>query len=418
MPTTSATKENSFNVTKDRVQRTLTKTMVNSKVMADKTSHLLVSFLSTILTGVLVLAVSVFLYGTFYYAYMPVEMHHLPVHLQFQPCPDSTMRCSYPSAQLNLKRNQKLLQGQTYSISLKLDIPDSPVNEDHGMFMSCLKISSTSGDQIGEACKSSISEYRSSLLRTMETISYSPALLTGFSAQKQELHINYFSNFQTDPHTPAEVINVEIHSKSLQVTEASLEIHAELKGLRHLMYRHPWVSSFLGVSTNILILTTIILMSWARFLQPEDNLSSSDDATATFHSKPTDAAEKLDSQTQATSKENLASVSKPSESAVERVNEVSPSPPKESLEKRSSLTKRFSWFLVKLVFKLLWTSFKLFLVVALAIVSYEAVMLGVDTDNPDVIMEATKQDIVYLAKFLTEKSFVIVEILRNKINGE
>eukprot|EP00091_Calanus_sinicus_P015961 TRINITY_DN3507_c0_g1_i11.p1 TRINITY_DN3507_c0_g1~~TRINITY_DN3507_c0_g1_i11.p1 ORF type:complete len:236 (-),score=57.56 TRINITY_DN3507_c0_g1_i11:207-914(-) len=161
MPTTS--KENSFNVTKDRVQRTLTKTMANSKVMADKTSHLLVSFLSTILTGVLVLAVSVFLYGTFYYAYMPVEMHHLPVHLQFTPCPDSTLRCSFPSAQLNLKRNQKLLQGQTYSISLKLDIPDSPVNEDHGMFMSCVKISSTSGEQIGESCKSSISEYRSSL---------------------------------------------------------------------------------------------------------------------------------------------------------------------------------------------------------------------------------------------------------------
>ena len=235
IPNTTS-KESSFNTTKDQVHRTLTKTLANSKAMADKTSHLLVSFLSTILTGVLVLAVSVFLYGTFYYAYMPVEMHHLPVHLQFKPCADSTLRCSNPSAQLNLKRNQKLLQGQTYSISLKLDIPDSPVNEDHGMFMSCLKISSISGEQIGESCKSSISEYRSSLLRTMETVSYSPALLTGWSAQKQELHINYFSNFQTDPHTPAEVIGVEIHSKHLQVTEASLEIHAELRG------KSGWIS--------------------------------------------------------------------------------------------------------------------------------------------------------------------------------
>ena len=75
---TTITNETSFNATKDHVHRTLTKTMANSKIMVDKTSHLLVSFLSTILTGVLVLAVSVFLYGTFYYAYMPVEMQHLP----------------------------------------------------------------------------------------------------------------------------------------------------------------------------------------------------------------------------------------------------------------------------------------------------------------------------------------------------
>jgi len=417
MPTTA--KENSFNSTKDRVRRTLTKTMANSKVMADKTSHLLVSFLSTILTGVLVLAVSVFLYGTFYYAYMPVEMHHLPIHLQFEPCADSTLRCSYPSAQLNLKRNQKLLQGQTYSISLKLDIPDSPVNEDHGMFMSCVKISSTSGEQIGEACKSSISEYRSSLLRTMETISYSPALLTGFSAQKQELHINYFSNFQTDPHTPAEVINVEIRSKHLQVTEASLEIHAELKGLRHLMYRHPWVSSFLGVSTNILILTTIILISWARFLQPdaEDAELPTDTTEAsapTFHSQPpkdSTAAKKPESPTQAASKDNLSTVPKPSEESKSAAPSSKESP-------KSSLTSRFTWFLIKLVVKVLWQSFKLFLVVAIAVVSYEAVMVGVDTNNPEVLLQATKQDLVYLANFLSEKSLVIVEIIRKRIATE
>ena len=37
------------------------------------------SLLSTALTMSLVLAVSVFLYGTFYYAYMPVELVNMPV---------------------------------------------------------------------------------------------------------------------------------------------------------------------------------------------------------------------------------------------------------------------------------------------------------------------------------------------------
>merc|ERR1712098_746916 len=59
--------------------------------------------------------------------------------------------------------------------------------------------------------------------------------------------------------------------KHLEVAEASLEIHAELKGLKYLMYRHPWISSFFGISTFISILTTIILVSWARFLQNEES---------------------------------------------------------------------------------------------------------------------------------------------------
>ena len=42
-------------------------------------SHMVSSLLSTAMTMYLVLAVSVFLYGTFYYAYMPVELANIPV---------------------------------------------------------------------------------------------------------------------------------------------------------------------------------------------------------------------------------------------------------------------------------------------------------------------------------------------------
>ena len=42
-------------------------------------SHMVASLLSTALTMSLVLAVSVFLYGTFYFAYMPVELVNMPV---------------------------------------------------------------------------------------------------------------------------------------------------------------------------------------------------------------------------------------------------------------------------------------------------------------------------------------------------
>merc|ERR1712025_418720 len=392
-----------------KVRSAMTDTMSKSKVFADKTSHVLMSLLSTILTCVLVLALSVFLYATFYYAYMPMEMHHIPVHLQFQPCEDMNARCSFPSAQLRLSRNQKLHQGQTYSISLKLEIPDSPVNEDHGMFMTCLQISSASGEQIGQSCKSSIAQYRSPLLRTMETVTYSPTLLTGWSTQKQEVLINYFSNFQTDPRTPAEVITVEIKSKHLEVAEASLEIHAELKGLKYLMYRHPWISSFFGISTFISILTTIILVSWARFLQNEEsetvNASETQEDEDQQPNPVTDVPSGLESSRTSVSpdlREESPSVATPPD-----LGEV-PS------RTKPSLTSRLCWFLIKALLKLLWQSTEVFLVVTLVIVSYEAITFGVDTNNLDILIKATKHDWAFLVSFMNQKFSLLVEALRQK----
>jgi len=390
-----------------KVRSAMTDTMAKSKVIADKTSHVVMSFLSTILTCVLVLALSVFLYATFYYAYMPMEMHHIPVHLQFQPCKDTNARCSFPSAQLRLSRNQKLHQGQTYSISLKLEIPDSPVNEDHGMFMTCLQISSASGDQIGESCKSSIAQYRSPLLRTMETVTYSPTLLTGWSTQKQEVLINYFSNFQTDPRTPAEVITVEIKSKHLEVAEASLEIHAELKGLKYLMYRHPWISSFFGISTFISILATIIIVSWARFLENEESATvnaseSQEDQKINPVSDVPSGSESLTTSVSPDLREESPSVATPLD-----LGEV-------PTRTKPSLTSRLCWFLIKALLKLLWQSTKVFLLVTLAIVSYEAILLGVDTNNPEVLIEATKHDWVFLVSYMNQKFSLLVEVIRQK----
>jgi len=390
-----------------KVRSAMTDTMAKSKVFADKTSHVLMSFLTTILTCVLVLALSVFLYATFYYAYMPMEMHHIPVHLQFQPCKDTNARCSFPSAQLRLSRNQKLHQGQTYSISLKLEIPDSPVNEDHGMFMTCLQISSASGEQIGESCKSSIAQYRSPLLRSMETVTYSPTLLTGWSTQKQEVLINYFSNFQTDPRTPAEVITVEIKSKHLEVAEASLEIHAELKGLKYLMYHHPWISSFFGISTFISILTTIILVSWARFLQNEES-------TSVNASEPQDD-QQLNPATDVPSGSELSATSVSPDPREESTSDATPLDLGEvAIKTKPSLTSRLGWFLFKALLKLLWQSTKVFFVVTLVIISYEAITLGVDTNNLDVLIEATKHDWAFLVSFINQKFSLLVEALRQK----
>ena len=64
--------------------------------LAENTTNLVFSILSTLLTVVLVFTVSVFLYGTFYYAYVPIDVYKVPLDLQFEPCNETRLKCSYP----------------------------------------------------------------------------------------------------------------------------------------------------------------------------------------------------------------------------------------------------------------------------------------------------------------------------------
>merc|ERR1712200_307495 len=182
--------------------------------MGDTSSHMASSLLSTAMTIYLVLAVSVFLYGTFYYAYMPVELANIPVSLEFEPCEGQTSaRCTNPTASVALGSKQKMIQGQVYSIKMAL----------------------------------------------------APGLMVGWTEQKQTIPITFFATFHPDPHAEVRAFHIEVKSKLVQVAQATLHIEANLTGLRHLMYRHSWFSAFMGIGTNILIFITIIGVSWTKF---------------------------------------------------------------------------------------------------------------------------------------------------------
>jgi len=248
-------------------------TAVRAKVHADgvmsTTKQVLYNAVATVLTMILIVSLAVFMYGTFYYAYMPLEMHEEPVFLNFVPCPDATGPCSFPNSTVHLHPKIKLMTGQPYSISLRLEVPDSQSNQGLGMFMSCLHIVNTNLAHVSN-CKTAMLEFRSDLLRVMETFAYSPFFLTGTSTQRQWLTINYFRKFEDDPHNPANHLILQIQSKFIQVYGATLLIHAEFSGLRHIMYHHPWISTFTGVFSNIVILSLIILMSWTRFFTDDE----------------------------------------------------------------------------------------------------------------------------------------------------
>jgi len=352
-----------------------------TRQLLDHYSHMAAELLSTALTMSLTLAIAIFLYGTFYYAYMPVELVNMPLNLEFEPCEGQTSdRCSFPTATVALGGKQQMLQGQVYSIKMLLDVPDSPGNEGLGMFMACMNVTGQDGAAIARSCKSSISQYRSPMLRSMETVAFSPGLMFGWAEQKQSIPVTFFATFHPDPHAPVREFHVEVKSKLVQVMRASLHIEANLTGLRHLMYRHSWFSSVLGVGTVLVVLMTVIGVSWSRFRQGG--------ASRSFEQAMEDESEV----------EDIVEVEEPSSTA--------PPQDEDDLQAQGapaqSICNKLKWFFIRKTLKVFFQCFKALVVVSIAVICFEAFMQGSEA-NWEKVVAAGKEDVLALANFTMVK---------------
>jgi len=169
------------------------------------------------------------------------------------------------------------------------------------MFLSCLSVLGADGEA-ARSCRSSILEYRSELLRAIDTLVLAPFHLMGLLTQRQWVRVPFFLDFQDNPSSPATELQLELQSKFIQIYSAKMEIHAQLSGLRHIMYHHPWISSLTGILANISTLTLILLISWAKLTtsttsttstapqkhvtRPERQVSESSEEEVTILDKP------------------------------------------------------------------------------------------------------------------------------------
>ncbi|XP_051734754.1 seipin isoform X2 [Ctenopharyngodon idella] len=220
---------------------------------------------------VLLLWVSIFLYGSFYYSYMPSVSFSTPVHFSYRTDCDASdsVLCSFPTANISLLKNgrdQVMMSGQAYRISLELEMPESPVNEQLGMFMVKMSCYTTDGKVVHSVIRSTMLHYRSSLLQTMSTLLFSPLLLTGVSEQKQLIEVELFPDFKSDLYQPAIGAVIEVQSRRIQIYSAQLRIHAYFTGIRYLLYNFPVMSAIVGVASNFTFLSVIVLFSYLQFI--------------------------------------------------------------------------------------------------------------------------------------------------------
>ncbi|XP_053134349.1 seipin isoform X3 [Hemicordylus capensis] len=231
----------------------------------------------------LLLWISVFLYGSFYYSYMPTVSYISPVHYQFRTdCASAGPElCSFPVANVSFikdNRDKVLMYGQPYRISLELELPESPVNQNLGMFMVVISCYTKGGRVISTAAKSSSGEtgmisgkhamlhYRSSLLQSLDTLAFASLFLSGFAEQKQTVEIELFSDYREDSYTPTTGVVIEIQTTKIQIYGAQLRIHAHFTGLRYLLYNFPVTSAILGVASNFAFLSVIVLFSYLQWI--------------------------------------------------------------------------------------------------------------------------------------------------------
>lgn len=220
---------------------------------------------------VLLLWVSIFLYGSFYYSYMPTVSFSTPVHFYYTSDCDASESalCSFPTANISFMKNdrdQVMAYGQPYRISLELELPESPVNEHLGMFMVKFSAFTKGGTTVSSVGRSTMLHYRSSLLQTLTTLVFSPFLLTGMAEQKQLVEVELYSDFKTNAYQPTVGAVIEIQSKRVQIYSSQLRIHAYFTGIRYVLYNFPLTSAVIGVATNFAFLSVIVLFSYLQFI--------------------------------------------------------------------------------------------------------------------------------------------------------
>ncbi|KAL1517686.1 hypothetical protein ABEB36_001421 [Hypothenemus hampei] len=228
-----------------------------------------------LITAILVW-LSILMYITFYYVYVPSVRHERAVYLKFKPCgiyncAREKGMCSFPSAHVQLTTKQQLLMmGQPYKVHLELEMPESPANRELGMFMVCVDFQAKDGVTLANSCRSAMLHYKSSLLDTLYKLFFIPFFIVGSSEEKQTVDVELFSDYEESEYKPVTDIYVEIQSKHIEIYSAKFSVNAEFSGLRYVMFNWPILSAALGITANLFFIALSCLMSWYQIINSEE----------------------------------------------------------------------------------------------------------------------------------------------------
>ncbi|KAI5105249.1 hypothetical protein C0J45_4921, partial [Silurus meridionalis] len=213
----------------------------------------------------LLIFAAIFLYISFYYIFMPTASFVTPVHFHYRMLSDSV--CSLPVANFSLlstNKKQVMTPGQSYQITLDLEMPESPTNMKLGMFLVKMSCYSHDGQTVDTLMQTTMLHYRSNLLQTLETVILLPLMLMGVIEQKQHVLVELHSAYIDSSYKPSIGAVIEIQSQHVQFYKAQLYIYAHFSGIRCALYHYPFISAVVGVMSNFLFLSGIIFIGFVQ----------------------------------------------------------------------------------------------------------------------------------------------------------
>lgn len=223
---------------------------------------------------ILLIWASIFIYITFYFLYIPSLDLSKSIYFHFDSA-CSGLECSNPKATIPLTeyRNPTLFaKGQQYRIRVDLTVPDSEVNAQQGMFMVKLSLFDANNKEITTAKRPSMLTYKSLVVRLIHTFFNWPFYVVGFSREDEKLKVSMIEEYVDGTRSragPAQVAQVELVSRDIQVYESTLVIQANLTGLRYYMVNWPIITAMFGIATIFAFLSLVTIFSINRVTKDE-----------------------------------------------------------------------------------------------------------------------------------------------------
>lgn len=161
----------------------------------------LVWFIMTHMTFFSVLAFATFwcstlIYITFYYNFIPTLSYKKSINFEFDSkCNQS---CLNPSADIDLRdlTTPKLFsRGQSYKFYVNLNLPESEINWNQGVFMVRLYLLSSKGKVLSSGFKSAILKYKSLPIRLINVIAFWPFYSLNFMDESQSLSVEVIPDY-------------------------------------------------------------------------------------------------------------------------------------------------------------------------------------------------------------------------------
>ncbi|XP_039440988.1 seipin [Culex pipiens pallens] len=227
------------------------------------TKNIILRLIVAVLVGFSILWASIFMYAYFYYSYMPTVSHVKNVYLNYRDCQSEKECYQYPTDTVILTQKQQILMvGQPYRITLNLEMPESEKNGQTGMFTVCAVMHDHASEHSTKSCRLSMLHYRSDLLKMIRTVVLAPLFIFGYQEEKQSVSVDLFTHFEDSQAHPVTSVEITILSRDIQFYTAQLHISANFSGLRYLMFNWPILSAVIGIATNLFFILIVCLLSW------------------------------------------------------------------------------------------------------------------------------------------------------------